>query len=91
MSMPPHRSVPSPKTPPVSLEQPLKGTTYIRMRDVLRAIYDDEDFAQLFEVRGHPAKFAPWRWALVAMMRFVEGLAGLHWSMALDPLDEFRS
>jgi hypothetical protein len=61
------------------------------MRDVLRAIYDDEDFAQLFEVCGHPAKFAPWRWALVAMMRFVEGLSGLHWSMVLDPLDEFRS
>ncbi len=45
------------------------------MRDVLRAIYDDEDFAQLFEVRGHPAKFAPWRWALVAMMRFAEDLS----------------
>jgi len=37
-----------------------KGTTYIRrMRDELGAIYDDEDFAQLFEVRGRPAKFAP--------------------------------
>ncbi len=26
-----------------------KETTCIRMRDVLGAIYDDEDFAQLFE------------------------------------------
>jgi transposase len=32
-----------------------KGATYIRMRDVLGAIYEDEDFAQLFEVRGRPA------------------------------------
>jgi len=91
MSMPPHRSVPSPKVPPVSLEQPPKETTYIRMRDVLRAIYGNENFAQLFEVRGHPTKFAPWRWALVTMMRFAEGLLGLHWSRVLDSLDEFRS
>ncbi len=33
------------------------------------AIRDDEDFAQLFEVRGRPAKFAPWRLALVAVMQ----------------------
>ena len=52
-----------------------KGTTYIRMRDVLGAIYDDEDFAQLFEVRRRPAKFAPWRLALVTVMQFAEGLS----------------
>jgi transposase-like protein DUF772 len=51
-----------------------KGTTYIRMRDVLGAIYDDEDFAQLFEVRGRPA-IAPWRLALVTVMQFAEGLS----------------
>jgi transposase len=32
-----------------------KGTTYVQLRDVLGAIYDDEDFAQLFEVRGRSA------------------------------------
>ncbi len=53
-----------------------KGTTYIRMRDVLGAIYDDEDFAQLFEARGRPANFAPWRSALlVTVMHFAEGLS----------------
>ena len=38
-----------------------KGTTCIRMRDVLEATYDDEDLAQLFEVRGRPA-IMPWSW-----------------------------
>jgi len=44
------------------------------MRDVLGAIYDDEDFAKLFEVRGRPA-IAPWRLALVTLMQFAEGLS----------------
>lgn len=51
-----------------------KGTTYIQMRDVLGAIYDDEDFEELFEVRGRPA-IAPWRLALVTVMQFSEGLS----------------
>ena len=51
-----------------------KGTTYIHMRDVLGAIYDDEDFLELFEVRGRPA-IAPWRLALVTVMQFAEGLS----------------
>ena len=44
------------------------------MRDVPGAIYDDEDFAWLFEVRGRPA-IAPWRGELVTVMRFAEGLS----------------
>jgi transposase len=51
-----------------------KGTTYLQMRDVLGAIYDDEDFAELFEARGRPA-IAPWRLALVTLMQFSEGLS----------------
>jgi len=51
-----------------------KGTTYIQMRDVLGAIYDDEDFSELFEIRGRPA-IAPWRLALVTLMLFSEGLS----------------
>ncbi len=42
---------------------------------MLEATYDDEDFAQLFEVRGRPANFAPWRLALVTVMQFAEGLS----------------
>jgi transposase len=52
-----------------------KGNLYIQMRNVLGSIYDDEDFAELFEVRGRPA-IAPWRLALVTVMQFFsEGLS----------------
>jgi transposase len=51
-----------------------KGTTYVQMRDVLGAIYEDEDFAELFEARGRPA-IAPWRLALVTVLQFAEGLS----------------
>jgi transposase len=51
-----------------------KGNLYMHMRDVLGTIYDDEDFSELFEVRGRPA-IAPWRLALVTLMQFSEGLS----------------
>jgi len=51
-----------------------KGNVYIEMRNVLGTIYEDEDFAELFEVRGRPA-IAPWRLALVTVMQFSEGLS----------------
>jgi transposase len=51
-----------------------KGNLYIEMRNVLGTIYEDEDFAELFEVRGRPA-IAPWRLALVTVMQFAEGLS----------------
>jgi transposase len=51
-----------------------KGNVYIEMRSVLGTIYEDEDFAELFEVRGRPA-IAPWRLALVTVMQFSEGLS----------------
>jgi transposase len=51
-----------------------KGNVYMQMRDVLGTIYDDEDFSELFEVRGRPA-IAPWRLALVTVMQFSEELS----------------
>jgi transposase len=51
-----------------------KGNLYMQIRDVLGTIYDDEDFSELFEVRGRPA-IAPWRLALVTVMQFCEGLS----------------
>jgi transposase len=44
------------------------------MRDVLGAIFEDEDFATLFPRRGQPA-MAPWKLALVTVMQFAEGLS----------------
>jgi transposase len=51
-----------------------KGNIYIRMRDALGAIYDDQAFAPLFPPRGQPAH-APWRLTLVTVMQCVEGLS----------------
>lgn len=51
-----------------------KGNVYMQMRDVLGTIYEDEDFRELFEMRGRPA-IAPWRLALVTVMQFSEGLS----------------
>ena len=51
-----------------------KGTTYMKMRDELGIIFEDEDFAHLFPTRGQPA-MAPWRLALVTIMQFAEGLS----------------
>jgi transposase len=51
-----------------------KGNVYLQMRDVLGAIYADEQFADLFASRGRPV-VAPWRLALVTVMQFAEGLS----------------
>ncbi len=50
------------------------GNPYMRMRDELGTIFEDEDFAGLFPERGRPA-FSPWRLALVTIMRFSEDLS----------------
>jgi transposase len=40
-----------------------KGTLYMRIRDQLGVIYENQSFASLFSTRGQPAE-APWRLAL---------------------------
>jgi transposase len=51
-----------------------RGNVYIRMRDELGAIYDDQLFASLFPACGQPAA-PPWRLALTTVMQFAEGLS----------------
>jgi transposase len=51
-----------------------KGNVFMRMRDELGTIYQDEAFAHLFSHTGQPAE-APWRLALVTVMQFAEGLS----------------
>ena len=50
------------------------GNIYMRMRDELGTIYDDQRFAPLFSARGQPA-MSPWRLALTTVMQFAEGLS----------------
>ena len=51
-----------------------KGSTFIKMRDELGVLFQDELFAALFPKEGQPA-LAPWRLALVTIMQFAEGLS----------------
>jgi transposase len=51
-----------------------KGCPWMKMRDELGTLYQDEMFAPLFPNDGQPA-LAPWRLALVTLMQFAEGLS----------------
>jgi transposase len=51
-----------------------KGTLGLRIADALGAIYQDQQFAELFPTRGQPAE-APARLALATVLQFVEGLS----------------
>ena len=44
------------------------GNVYMKMRDELGTIYDDEQFVDLYPKRGQPA-YAPWQLALVTVMQ----------------------
>jgi transposase len=51
-----------------------KGNLYLRLRDELGPLYEDEAFAQLFPLRGRPAE-SPGRLALITVFQFAEGLS----------------
>ena len=51
-----------------------RGNVYMRIRDELGAIYDDQLLAALFPTRGQPAA-PPWRLALTTVLQFAEGLS----------------
>ena len=46
-----------------------KGNVWMRMREELGKLYEDEDFADLFPRRGQGAE-TPWRLALVTIMQY---------------------
>jgi transposase len=49
------------------------GNLYMKMRDVLGTIYQDQTFAHLFPHNGRPVE-APWRLALITVIQFLEEL-----------------
>ena len=51
-----------------------KSNIYLQIRDTLGSIYVDEDFADLFSVKGQPAQ-SPWRLALICIMQYMENLS----------------
>src|SRR5438034_2875906 len=75
MSMRPQEISPVPEeTTRVARAANPKGNVYMRMRDELGSIYEDQMFTALFPRRGQPAE-APWRLALVTVMQYMEGLS----------------
>src|SRR5512142_400942 len=75
MSLKPHPIPPVPEeTARVARAAYPKGNVYLRIRDELGTIYEDEAFAHLFPRCGQPAE-APWRLLLVCLMQFAEGLS----------------
>lgn len=50
-----------------------KGNLYMKMRDALGTIYQDESFAHLFPQNGRPVE-APWRLAFITVAQFLEEL-----------------
>src|SRR5918996_47338 len=51
-----------------------KGTAVMRLRDEFSALYQNEDFRNLYPTRGQPALPA-WRLALVTVFQFLEHLS----------------
>jgi len=50
-----------------------KGNRYLKLRDALGTIYQDQAFAHLFPDNGRPAQ-APWRLAFITVLQFAEEL-----------------
>ena len=48
-----------------------RGNSYVRLRDTLGPVFNDQQFAALFPSHGQPAE-APWRLALVTLLQFAE-------------------
>src|SRR3712207_9517806 len=46
----------------------------MRLRDEFGALYEDEDFRELYPARGQPG-LAPWRLALATVFQFLERLS----------------
>ena len=51
-----------------------KGCVVIKLRDEFGSLYQDENFRQLFPVRGQPG-LPPWRLALVTVLQYLEHLS----------------
>ena len=74
MSMKPQNIPPVPNfTAAVARAAFPKGNTYLQIGDALGSIYIDEDFTDLFSVRGQPAQ-SPWRLTLICVMQYLENL-----------------
>src|SRR5947209_19212317 len=61
-----------------------EGCTFIKMRDELGTLFQDEMFAALFPKDGQQP-LAPWRLALITIMQFTDGLSDRQAANAVGP------
>ncbi|HEY1348000.1 MAG TPA: transposase [Ktedonobacteraceae bacterium] len=74
MSMPPQKRGAIPEeTARIARTAFRKGTLAMRLRDVLGAVYTDQDVDQWYPGRGQPAD-TPWRLAVVTIWQYAENL-----------------
>ncbi|QIK10943.1 IS1182 family transposase [Streptomyces sp. ID38640] len=66
-----------------------KGSLATRVRDELGLLFRDEEFADLFPLRGKPA-WSPGRLALVLVLQFVEGLTDRQAAEAVRARIDFK-
>lgn len=66
-----------------------KGSLAVRVRDELGPLFTDEEFADLFPVRGKPA-WSPGRLALILVLQFVEGLTDRQAAEAVRARIDFK-
>ncbi len=66
-----------------------KGSLAIRVRDELGSLFTDEEFVDLFPVRGRPA-WSPGRLALVPTLQFVEGFTNRQAAEAVRSRIDFK-
>jgi transposase len=66
-----------------------KGNLYMKMRDALGTIYQDQSFAHLFPQNGRPVE-APWRLAFITVVQFIEGLPDRQEALAVRGRIESR-
>lgn len=50
-----------------------KGNLYMRMREEIGSVFEDEEFADLYPEKGQPTE-NPWRLALITIFQYVEGM-----------------
>src|SRR6516164_2503856 len=74
-------SLPRDDVPPVPVETARVaraafpgGNVYMRLRDELGTLFDDELFTAVYAIEGQPA-LHPWQLALVSVMQFMENLS----------------
>jgi transposase len=60
------------------------GNVYLRLRDELGTLFDDELFSADYSIEGQPA-LHPWQLALVSVMQFMENLSDRQAAQAVRP------